>query len=143
MATRRQSGHLKKAFLEAYRETGNIRSACTAAGVGRSTIYKWQEHDGAFHAAFGQAQVEAVEALEAEAYRRGVTGVEEPVIAAGRGVVGTVRKYSDTLLIFLLKGAAPAKYRERYEPAAAGEREEVLVGYGDDVQGIAGDGLPA
>jgi hypothetical protein len=143
MATRRQSGHLKKAFLEAYRDTGNIRLACMAAGVGRSTVYKWQEHDGAFHAAFGQAQVEAVEALEAEAYRRGVEGIEEPVIAAGRGVVGTVRKYSDTLLIFLLKGAAPAKYRERYDPAGSGVQDEVVVGYGDGVQGIAGDGLPA
>ena len=30
-------------------------------------------------------------------------------------VVGTIRKYSDTLLIFLLKGALPEVYRERYE----------------------------
>ena len=28
---------------------------------------------------------------------------------------GTVREYSDTLLIFLLKGMKPEKYRERYQ----------------------------
>ena len=115
MSTRRQSEHLKKAFLVAYRDTGNIRLACAASNVGRSTVYKWQEHDAEFSAAFGVAQVEAVEALEAEAYRRAVEGVEEPVTAAGRGIVGYTKKYSDTLLIFLMKGAAPHKYRDRLE----------------------------
>jgi hypothetical protein len=28
--------------------------------------------------------------------------------------VGTVQKYSDTLLIFLMKGVRPEKYRERF-----------------------------
>ena len=32
--------------------------------------------------------------------------------------VGTRHKYSDVLLIFLLKGALPAKYRDRYEITA-------------------------
>jgi hypothetical protein len=33
-----------------------------------------------------------------------------------------IREYSDTLLIFLLKGLRPAKYRERYDVAVeAGE----------------------
>jgi hypothetical protein len=36
--------------------------------------------------------------------------------------VGVIREYSDTLLIFLLKGLRPAKYRERYDVAVeAGE----------------------
>jgi hypothetical protein len=32
-----------------------------------------------------------------------------------------VRKYSDTLLIFLLKGARPAKYRERQQVEVSGQ----------------------
>ncbi len=33
-----------------------------------------------------------------------------------KGVAGgTVRRYSDNLLMFLLKGARPEQYRERYE----------------------------
>lgn len=138
MATRRQSGHLKKAFLDAYRDTGNIRLACAASGVGRSTVYKWQEHDGEFSAAFGVAQVEAVEALEAAAYHRAVEGVEVAVTAPGRGIVGYEQKYSDTLLIFLLKGAAPEKYRERLEMRHSGRVQtlaELVAAARDDARG--------
>jgi hypothetical protein len=142
MTTRAQTAQHKKAFLAHYREAGNISRACDAAAVERRTVYKWQEHDDGFALAFKQAQVEAVEALEAEAYRRAVEGVEEPLHSAGR-MIGTVRRYSDTLLIFLLKGAAPAKYRERYDAGPGGGTDDVTVGYGDGVAGIAGDGLPA
>ncbi|MBX6773030.1 MAG: hypothetical protein IRY83_14975 [Chloroflexi bacterium] len=55
-----------------------------------------------------------MDALEAEAWRRAVDGVERPVYQNGQRV-GAVREYSDTLLIFLLKGGRPQKYRERYE----------------------------
>ena len=49
--------------------------------------------------------------LEPEAIRRAVEGVEKPVYQGGE-LVGYVREYSDTLLIFLLKGGKPHKYRE-------------------------------
>jgi hypothetical protein len=137
MATRRQSGHLKKAFLDAYRDTGNIRLACAASGVARSTVYKWQEHDAEFSAAFGVAQVEAVEALEAAAYHRAVEGVETAVTAPGRGIVGYEQKFSDTLLIFLLKGAAPEKYRDRMEMRHSGHVQtlaELVAAARDDAR---------
>ena len=44
--------------------------------------------------------------LEDEARRRAVDGVDEPVFQQGKQV-GTIRKHSDTLLIFLLKGIRP------------------------------------
>jgi hypothetical protein len=49
--------------------------------------------------------------MEQEADRRAIEGVDEPVFHKGT-VVGHIRKYSDTLLIFRLKALAPAKYRE-------------------------------
>ena len=52
--------------------------------------------------------------LEPEAIRRTVEGVEKPVYHQGRQV-GTVREYSDTLLIFLLKGWKSERYTERRE----------------------------
>lgn len=137
MTTRAQTAQHKKAFLDAYRDTGNIRTACEATGTVRRTVYKWQEHDAAFSAEFGQAQAEAVEALEREAYRRAVEGVEEPVTAAGRGIVGYTRRYSDTLLIFLLKGAAPHKYRERVDLRHGGNADDPLtirLEYAEDVE---------
>jgi hypothetical protein len=50
-------------------------------------------------------------ALEDEAVRRAYHGVEEPVFYKGVQC-GTVTKYSDKLLIMLLKARNPAKYRE-------------------------------
>jgi hypothetical protein len=52
-----------------------------------------------------------VTALEDEAHRRAFDGTLEPVFHQG-DECGTVRKYSDTLAIFLLKAHAPDKYRE-------------------------------
>ena len=54
---------------------------------------------------------EARELLEAEARRRAAMGVEEPVFYKGQ-VVGHIRKYSDNLLMFLLKAHWPEKFRE-------------------------------
>ena len=62
--------------------------------------------DDDYTEAFDHAKQEAVETLEAEARRRAVDGWEVPVCQGGRKV-GAIRKYSDLLLIFLLKAAAP------------------------------------
>ncbi len=103
----------RRAFLAAFRETGNVRVACKAAGVGRSSHYRWLAEDPEYHEAFDVAKLQAADVLEAEAHRRAVEGVEEP-IGWYRGVAGgTVRRYSDVLLMFLLKGLLPERYRER------------------------------
>ena len=44
--------------------------------------------------------------------RRAHSGFDEPVFYKGIET-GTVRKYSDTLTIFLLKGFKPDKYKDR------------------------------
>ncbi len=105
----------KRAFLAAFRETGNVRLACKAANVGRSSHYRWFEKDPEYRAAFEQAKENATDVLEAEAHRRAVEGWEEPVGWYKGQAGGTVRKYSDVLLIFLLKGLRPERYRERLD----------------------------
>jgi hypothetical protein len=112
-------GAKKGAFLAAYRETGNIRLACIAAQISRSSHYRWLEQSLDYAEDFEQAKKDAVDVLEAEARRRAVEGWEEPVGWYKGQAGGTVRRYSDTLLIFLLKGAAPRKYRERMEVSGA------------------------
>lgn len=106
----------RRRFLEAYAETGNVKASCELAKVSRTAHYRWLD-DPAYATAFEAAGLEAVDVLEREARRRAVQGVEEPVFYR-ESVVGTVRKYSDVLLIFLLKGAKPATYRERFEQVA-------------------------
>lgn len=112
--TDRQSARLKKQFLEHFAGTGNITESATAVGIRRRVVYEWQERDDEFCLAFREAEIQATETMEAEARRRGMLGVDEPVFHQGE-VVGAVKKYSDTLLIFMLKARAPEKYRERVQ----------------------------
>lgn len=64
------------------------------------------------------------DALEDEARRRAM-GVAEDVYDGKGNVVGTRMRYSDLLLMFLLKGLKPEKYRENYAPT--GDGDEALI----------------
>lgn len=125
-ATAAQSAHLKKdaggeedvswwpAFLDALADTCHVTDAAKTAGVSRRTVYDHRAAHPEFAAAWDEAKVVGADALEDEAVRRAKEGTLKPVFQGGE-LVGHVREYSDTLLIFLLKGAKPAKYRERFE----------------------------
>ena len=110
-------------FLKAFCQTGNVSLAAKSAKVRRQTHYQWLERDIAdgvaeqpdsYTRAYAEAEAVAIDLLEGEAVRRAKDGVLEPVFQGGKRV-GSIRRYSDTLLIFLLKGRLPEKYRERYE----------------------------
>lgn len=114
-----QSAHYKKAFLEEFAKHGNVRKSAESVGLTRRMVYFWKEKDPQFLADFAVAEIEATESLEAEAHRRGVEGWDEPVYQQGARI-GDIRRFSDTLLIFLLKGRAPQKYRDRYDVTTTG-----------------------
>ncbi len=98
--------------LAALAETANVLKSSEIAKIARRTAYDWKAADPEFAGEWGKALDIGVDALEDEATRRAVDGVDEPVFYQGEAV-GVVRKYSDTLLIFLLKGRRPEKYRDR------------------------------
>ncbi len=101
-------------FLTEYIRTGTILHAALAAKIHRKTHYKWLEGKR-YAIAFAEAEELAIQELEREARRRALEGVSEPV-GFWRGKASEyVKRYSDTLLIFLLKGHRPEKYRERQE----------------------------
>lgn len=102
------------AFLAAYAETGTVSCAAKAAGIDRRNHGVWLT-DPVYKRAFQSAVEEAADNLEREARRRAVEGVEEPTGWYKGSPGGFVRKYSDVLLIFLLKGARPEKYKDRVE----------------------------
>jgi len=128
-------GHAKKErFLEAVALTGNISTAAKAAGCARQAHYNWLDDDEAYPARFTAAMDQAADLLEQEARRRAVAGIDKPIYQGGQQV-GTVRQYSDLLLIFLMKGAMPEKYRERIDQrtetvatvhVTAGVRQQLL-----------------
>ncbi len=141
--TERQSRQLKRKVLESFCRHGNVTWAAREAGLPwRTIVYDWQELDDEFAQAFRQAEIEATETMEQEAYRRAVNGVAEPVYHQG-AEVGAVQKYSDTLLIFMLKARAPEKYRDNVtvtlQVRAEAERIAAKLGKtADEVLALAG-----
>lgn len=101
-------------FIDALSTSGVVSTACKVAGIHHSTAYDERRRNEAFAASWDTALVGAVEGMEQEAWRRAVQGNDEPVFQRGEQI-GMVRKYSDTLLIFLLKANKPEKYRDNYK----------------------------
>jgi len=82
-------------FFAAYRQCGNVRAATQAAGVTRDAAFKRRREDPKFAARWETAHEEAVDLLEAVAWKR-----------------ATVEQ-SDRMLELLLKANRPDKYAER------------------------------
>jgi hypothetical protein len=100
-----------KMFLRFLAETGRVDYAARCAGFSdNSLLYRRRKADKEFAAAWEEALEIAGDRFEAEAARRAVEGVEEPVYHKG-SVVGHVTKYSDSLLAKLMDGSKPEKYR--------------------------------
>lgn len=135
------------AFIAALRETGVVRTACEAVGISRTSAYNVRNADAEFAAKWDEAIQDAADLLEVEALRRARHGVKKPVIYKGQlcgmwvdeggNVVAeqtpgstlvplSVTEYSDTLLIFLLKGIRPEKYRENLQPAGTDAMGELV-----------------
>jgi len=106
----------KKSFLLAYSTGLTIGEAADKAGIGRQSHYDWMNHEHdereMYHQAFEDAKERRFEILEKEARRRAVEGVENPIFDKDGNLVGHEIKYSDTLLIFLMKGSHPEIYRD-------------------------------
>jgi len=147
----------KTAFLRAMGACGNVTIAANIAGVSRESAYRHRKTDKAFAEAWDDARDAACDLIEAEARRRAVDGVDEPVFYKGKPLMQgidrsgkrvpadspkaiktvpvTIKRYSDLLLIFLVKAARPEKYRDRHHiaagPSIAGSNamgtEEMLV----------------
>ena len=110
----------RRAFLLAYEHCGVISVAARKVGVHRTCHYDWLKTDEGYAKAWKEADDEAVERMEAELLRRAVLGIEEDVRYQGE-VVGKVRKFSDILLIFLLKAKRPAVYRDNFVALPSGD----------------------
>lgn len=102
----------REAFLKAFAICGNISMAAKAAKCHRQAHYGWMKDDKEYPARFKDAQDTAVDRMEAEADRRALRGVEEPVFYEGQQC-GYKMRYSDNLLMFRLKALRPDQYRDR------------------------------
>jgi hypothetical protein len=103
---------VKAVFIKTLRETCNIAESARAAGIGRRTAYEWKEKDEEFRVQWDEAEQEAVDSLEREAWRRGVEGYDKPVVFQGI-ITNTYKEYSDRMLELLLKAHRPEKFKDR------------------------------
>lgn len=107
---------------------GNITKAAEAAGVERSMHYRWMKVPG-YAVAFKAAEDQFGDVLEASAISRANDGVLEPVFYQG-APCGAIRKYSDGLMLALLKRFKPAQYAAKTEitgPGGGPVKSEITV----------------
>ncbi len=110
-------------FLAELRVRGIVKDAARAAHINLSTAYAARRKalsveatrrvasTANFASRWDEAVEEAVERMDEEAWRRGYDGYNDPVYYRGR-LVGDIKRYSDKLLILLLKAHRPEKYRD-------------------------------
>jgi len=109
---------LQERFLEALADTGSVSTAAAVAGTSRTRVYELRGVDPTFASAWQEAEDIAADRLEDEARRRALEGVPELLVSAGKlvrddeGQPITVRRYSDNLLLALLRAHRPPR-RER------------------------------
>lgn len=125
VSTRAIANPRQRAFLAALSVHGVITRAANEANINRETHYQWMRADEDYVRAFADAMERAADNLEAEVYRRAVEGVDEPVYGPlgpgeGSGRIGTIRRYSDSLLTLAVKAARPEKFRERVDTRHSG-----------------------
>ena len=114
-------------FLAELAKRGNVSAAAELTGLARGTFYVWRDEDADFKVAWDEALETAIDAMELEARRRAVEGVEKPIVGrVGKdqdGIITYVREYSDSLMTLLLKAHRPDKYRERQDVHHSGTVE--------------------
>ena len=101
----------RRVFLDILSKTGQVTEAARAVGyTSTQHLHKLRREDEDFAEQWDLAIQAAKDVLEAEAIRRAHDGVLEPNYYKGV-VVGYTPKYSDTLLMFVLKKLDPT-YRD-------------------------------
>lgn len=114
-----------------------LSEICMTLDVTQATVRKWRREDKEFDEAYTDAEASVTDTLEKEAIRRARNGVLEPVVSKGQLVMVKdaetgdlkplqMRRYSDSLLQFLLKGRRKEVY---------GDKREIEATVGVDVAG--------
>lgn len=96
---------------------------CQQLGFGIRAYTDWRERDSNFDEACSDAIEANMDRVEREAIRRAVDGIEDVVVSQGRVVMDPrdptkplmQRKYSDNLMMFILRGRRREVYGEKVE----------------------------
>jgi len=100
-------------FLRAFSKNANVKEALLLAGVSRRAVYKLRDTDDEFRQALIDAQDDGADELEG--------------IARSRAKAG-----SDVLLMFLLKGLRPWKYRDNHHVISTSTPTDYVIDLSTD-----------
>ena len=120
-------------FFEAYAQKAVIKVACAASGISRTSFYAMKREAESESATpehkewlqrFKDADDDARDVILATMHTRAIDGVDEPLIGRiGKdqdGVVCTVKKYSDALLVRLAQARMPEMFKDRVAQEVSG-----------------------
>ncbi|MBX3592926.1 hypothetical protein [Sphingomonas sp.] len=102
----------RRAFLRALSETGTVKAACERVKISDRSVYRLRAASTDFARDMAAALERSTPMLEQVAWERAVEGWDEPIVMRGE-VVGTRRRYSETLLRTLLSREWAACVAER------------------------------
>lgn len=132
----------KRLFLTNLMNSGIVMSSIALAEWDRSGAYEHRHKDLAFGEAWELALRASADILEDEVHHRAMVGTPEPVVYQGRIqmvpenvndvnsplIPLTVRRKSDILLMFLLKGRRPERFREKGEVSITNNTLNIAAG---------------
>lgn len=110
----------REIFLDTLRASCNVSEAAREAGMSRRSAYDWRDADPDFAKDWADAEQEAADKLEREAWRRGVEGTDKPISFQGV-ITATYKEYSDRMLEILLKAHRPEKFTDRLKNEHTGK----------------------
>lgn len=122
-------------FLEGVCRTNNVTKVCNELNISRIVIYAMKAQDPAFRQRLADAQTIGIDSWEDAAATRAFDGIERKVFHKGVQI-DTIREYSDSIAIAMLRGAKPERY-------AAQTRNETIVGgsLGINLEGLSDNEL--
>lgn len=101
----------ENAFFTALEETGSVTASCEAAKISRVQVYAHKRNDSAFSERWEQALDAGADTLEDEARNR---------------AMDSTANGSHILIMFLLKGLRPQRWRESRATMAPAELNKLI-----------------
>ena len=107
-------------FLGWLRKGYSVTKACDQIGITPRQAYAHRNAYTEFADQWDDALEAGADALEDVAIKRAVEGYTRPIYQQGIKV-GQEQVYNENLLMFMLKGKKPEKYRERHDLTSGGQ----------------------
>lgn len=128
MAELKTTPEFKSTYVSMIAELPNHTVVCKLLSITPATVTIARKNDPKFDQDVRDAMDQGYDLIEEEARRRAVDGTLEPVFYRGEEI-GEVRRYSDQLLITLLKGYRPKRFNPGVKITAGDKGEKISMSF--------------